>query len=395
MLRVLHVSAILDPAAGGVAVAVLALAEAQRRAAGIEVSVLATYSKPEVEPAERLAAAGVRVTQVGPCRPPLWSHPDIVPALARLAPQADVVHIHAMWEELQYQAGRACRKLRVPYVITPHGMLDPWSLSQGALKKRLYLALRMRRVLNAAAAIHFTTTTEREGVRTLKLKAPTIVEPNGVDLAEFEQLPPRGALRARYPQLGDRPIILFLGRVNYKKGFDVLIPAFARLAPSSDAMLVIAGPEDGGYRATVERYIDESRLARERVVFTGMLRGRERVEAFVDADLFVLPSYQENFGIAVVESLASGTPVVISDQVNIHQAIRAAGVGGVVPTQVEPLAREMARWMSDESLRRDASSRAIPFVRQHYDWNQIAQRWATHYEEITRPGSSLPAHAPQ
>jgi len=384
MLRVLHVSAILDPAAGGVAVAVTALAEAQRRAAGLEVSVLATYSKPEVEPAERLRAAGVPVTQVGPCRPPLWRHPDIVPTLMSLVPNADVVHIHAMWEEGQYQAGRVSRKLGVPYVITPHGMLDPWSLSQGALKKRLYLAIRLRRILNAAAAIHFTTATERDLVRPLNLKAPAIVEPNGVDLAEFENLPARGTFRARYAQLGVRPIVLFLGRLNYKKGFDLLIPAFARVASSSDAMLVIAGPEDAGYRATIDRYIDDARLPRDRVFFTGMLRGRERVEAFVDADLFVLPSYQENFGIAVIESLAAGTPVVISDQVNICNEIRAAGVGGVVPTQVEPLAHEVARWLGDEALRRRASAQAIPFVRAHYDWNEIAKRWAGHYETLKR-----------
>ena len=384
MPRVLHVSAILDPAAGGVAVAVTALAEAQRRAGGLDVSVLATYSKPEVEPAERLRAAGVPVTQVGPCRPPLWRHPDIVPTLMRLVPQADVVHIHAMWEEVQYQAGRVSRKLGVPYVITPHGMLDPWSLSQGRLKKRLYLALRMRRVLDSAAAIHFTTTTERDLAKPLKLKAASIVEPNGVDLAEFENLPPRGTFRARHAQLGQRPIVLFLGRVNYKKGFDLLIPAFARLAGAGDAMLVIAGPEDAGYRATLERHIDEARLARDRILFTGMLRGRERIDAFVDADLFVLPSYQENFGIAVVESLAAGTPVVISDQVNIWHEVQAAGVGGIVPTQVEPLAREIERWMADEKLRRDASRRASPFVREHYDWDQIARRWARHYQRLTK-----------
>ena len=122
----------------------------------------------------------------------------------------------------------------------------------------------------------------------------------------------------------------------------------------------------------------------DRVIFTGMLRGRERVEALVDADLFVLPSYQENFGIAVIESLAAGTPVVISDQVNICNEIRAAGVGGVVPTQVEPLAPEIARWMSDERLRSDASRRAIPFVRERYDWNQIARRWVEHYETLAR-----------
>jgi glycosyltransferase involved in cell wall biosynthesis len=380
-LRVLHVSSILDPAAGGIAVAVIALAEAQHRA-GANVSVVATYSKPEDRPAERLRAQGIHTEQVGPCKPPLWRHPQIVPTLRRLIPQADIVHIHALWEEVQYQAARLCRKFGVPYVITPHGMLDPWSLSQGALKKKLYLALRMRRNLDAAAAIHFTTDTERDLVKPLKLRPPAIVEPNGVDLAEFEDLPPRGTFRARFPQLGDRPAPIFLGRLNYKKGFDLLIPAFARTQISKDTILVIAGPDAENYRATIERMMSEHGVAPERVIFTGMLRGRERVEALVDADLFVLPSYQENFGIAVVEALAAGTPVLISDQVNIHGEISAAAVGAVVPTQVEPLARELSRWLNDPAIRRDASQRAIPFVRERYDWNQIARRWIEHYRRL-------------
>jgi len=115
-----------------------------------------------------------------------------------------------------------------------------------------------------------------------------------------------------------------------------------------------------------------------------MLRGRERFEALADADLFILPSYQENFGIAVIDSHAAGTPVLISDQVNICNEIREAGVGGVVPTEVEPLSREIARWMSDENLRKEASRRAVPFVRERYDWNHIARHWAGHYENLAQ-----------
>jgi glycosyltransferase involved in cell wall biosynthesis len=149
-------------------------------------------------------------------------------------------------------------------------------------------------------------------------------------------------------------------------------------------LLVIAGPDVDNCRPTIESLMTEHAVSADRVLFTGMLRGRARVEALVDADLFVLPSYQENFGIAVVESLAAGTPVVISDQVNICNEIRDAGVGGVVPTQVELLAREIARWMNDDQLRAEASRRAVPFVRERYDWNQIARRWVGHYESLAR-----------
>jgi glycosyltransferase involved in cell wall biosynthesis len=146
-------------------------------------------------------------------------------------------------------------------------------------------------------------------------------------------------------------------------------------------VLVIVGPDADGYGDEIRALAKQHGVV-DRLLFTGMLRGRNRIEAFVDADLFALPSYQENFGISVVEALASGCPVLISDQVNIHREIAAGGVGGVVPTEVEPLARELGRWIGDESLRRAAGARGPAFVRERYDWNRIAEHWAAHYASL-------------
>jgi glycosyltransferase involved in cell wall biosynthesis len=218
----------------------------------------------------------------------------------------------------------------------------------------------------------------------LHLTAPAIIEPNGVDLDECRDLPPMGTFRAKHAEVAGQPLVLFLSRLHPKKGLELLIPAFAR-AKTGDARLVIAGPDADGYQAKLEGLVRQHGLA-ERVLFTGMLHGRDRLEALADADLFVLPSYQENFGIAVVESLATGTPVLISDQVNIHTEISTAGVGGVVPTQVEPLARELTHWLSDHDLRLAAAARARDFVWQRYDWRQIARRWTTHYGALLNTG---------
>jgi glycosyltransferase involved in cell wall biosynthesis len=379
-MKVLHVISGLRQTAGGTVTALLGLAQAQHRQ-GMHVAIAASFVRPEDDEAASLRAAGLEVHQIGPCRDPRSRHAQIGAWIEQLARDADVVHIHALWETIQHAAARRCQRLGVPYVITPHGMLDPWSLAQGALKKKLYIALRLRRNLNRAAAIHFTTTTERDLVMgPLRLKAPAVVEPNGLDLSEFDSLPPRGTFRARFPQIGQRRAVIFLGRLHHKKGLDLLIPAFARGAPA-DAILVLAGPDDDGYQRKVEQIIEENDLA-SRVVFTGMLRGRERVEALVDADLFVLPSYQENFGIAVIEALAAGCPVVISDQVNIHNEITAARVGAVVPTEVGALSMEIASWLNDAKLREDVGRRGPAFVRERYDWNRIARDWVTIYERL-------------
>jgi glycosyltransferase involved in cell wall biosynthesis len=261
-------------------------------------------------------------------------------------------------------------------------MLDPWSLAQARWKKALYLWFRLRRDLNGAAALHFTTETERDLTRPLGLRPLALVEPNGISLDEFANLPARGGFRERHGIAPDRPLLLFLSRLHPKKGLDLLLPALA-LLPDREVLLILAGPDQDGYRAFLEA--EAARLGLERrILFTGMLQGKEKQAALVDADLFVLPSYQENFGIAVVEALAAGTPVVISDQVNIHREVSAAGVGSVVPTRIDALAGELARWLGDEELRRSTAAATPLFVRERFNWERIALRWAEHYDQIAR-----------
>ena len=317
-VRILHVISGLDPENGGPTFALVGLAEAQRRA-GLDVSVMATWQiKTGFPLAERLRAAGVKVDLIGQASGKLSRHPDLAAAVDRAVANTDVLHVHALWEEIQHQAPRAAQRRGVPYVITPHGMLAPWSLAQGGLVhrwgKRAYLATRLRKNLDRAAAIHFTTPAERDLVAPMRLAAKSVIEPVGIDFSEFETLPPPDRFRAQYPQLAGRPMVLFLSRLSPQKGLDVLIPAMIRT--NDDVMLVLAGPDYDNYGARVRGWVSEL-LLQDRVIFTGMLHGAERIQAFRDADLFVLPSHHENFGIVVAEAMAAGTPVVISREVNI------------------------------------------------------------------------------
>ncbi|MEM7230258.1 MAG: glycosyltransferase [Planctomycetota bacterium] len=379
-MHVLHAISGLDHRLGGPVHAMLGLASYQR-AAGLDVTVVSSQREGDDSAiANELQEHGVRVVEVGPVTGALGRSPKLKPEVNELLPDADIVHIHAVWDEIQHVAATCARRHGTPYIVRPCGMLDPWCLAQGRLKKQLYLALRLRKNLNGAARMHFTTSTERDLVKPLGLKPESIVEPNGINVAEFEDLPDAGAFRAMHPNIGDRPIILFLSRLHKKKGLDLLIPAFAQ-ADVGDAVLVLVGPDDRGYEATVRSMIAEHGVEND-VIIAGLLRGADRLAAFVDSSYFVLPSYQENFGVAVIEALAAGIPVVISDQVNIHDEITSADVGEVVPTEIEPLADAMSRWLKDDALREAAAKRAQPFVRTRYDWAQIARRWAEHYEAI-------------
>jgi glycosyltransferase involved in cell wall biosynthesis len=358
-------------------------------AAGLQVKILATWKMTTGLPvAQRLRDAGVAVRHVGPATGKLSRHPDLAAAAQQEVGQADVVHIHAVWEDAQYQAARAACRAGVPVVWTPHGLFEPWSLRKSRWRKKLYFAIRLRSLLPNAAALHFTSQRECELVAPLRLGPPAIIEPNGIDLTEFDALPPPGTFRALYPALADKPIVLFLGRLHYKKGLQLLIPAFARLK-QRDAMLVIAGPDSDGYQAVVEKLIEGHGL-QNRAIFTGMLEGTKKIAAMADAALFVLPSYQENFGIAVVEAMAAGTPPIISDGVDIHGEIADARAGAVIsvhcPAQqsIEQLAAAIALWLADPDLRRQTGQRARAHVFQRFGWGRIAQNWVGHYQGLRR-----------
>ena len=388
-MRVTHVLSGLDRRSGGVAAAVIGLAAAQARA-GLDVSVLSSYLPGEdVSPAKaELEAAGVRVTLVGPAARSLMAwHPKIRPAVGRLLERTDVVHVHALWEEAQHRAMRTARRRGLPYVVSPHGMLATWSLGQRSLKKQLYLSLRLRANLNAAAAIHFTTNEEAKQVATLGLTPLALVEALGLDLAEFATLPPAGSFREKYPELAGKPIALFMSRLHAKKGLDLLVPAFAKAAVP-EARLVIAGPDEGGYEATVRSLVAQHGLA-DRTTFTGMLRGRDRIAALADADVFVLPSYQENFGIVVPEALAAGTPAILSDQVNFAEHLAGQPFAQVVPCRVDAIADALKAGLTDPARRAVLSAAARTWTLARFGWPAIAERWVGHYERLIHRPMSL------
>ena len=293
-MRIVHAISGIEARNGGPTSALIGLASAQKRA-GLDVRVVATWQDPDAfRSAEKLASRGLATKMIGPAVGKLSRHRDLALAVRQEVSCADVVHVHAMWEQIQHEACRAAYQAGKPYVITPHGMLDTWNMTKSRFAKQACLMLRVRRNLQRAARLHFTTTIERDWVSRLKLRAPAIVEPLGLDAMEYKSFPPPGAFRQKHKEIGDRPIILFLGRIHYGKGLELLVPAMAKLA-RRDALLLIAGPDSENYGAVIRDTVAKHGVA-ERVIFTGMVAGEERLAVLHDADLLALPSFHENFG---------------------------------------------------------------------------------------------------
>ncbi len=353
-MNLLRVIATLDPRHGGPAAGLRAitpvLAELGHRTTFVSVD------RPGVAP----PVPGAILQALGPAHGGYAYSARLSPWLRAHAADFDAVFVHGLWQYPGRAVHAALRGGPIPYFVFPHGMLDPWfreAYPLKHLKKRVYWRLCEYRVLRDAAAVCFTCDEERRLARCSfrpydccerVVAYGTAAPPDAVD----EQ---RAAWRDSLPELGLRPFWLFLGRVHPKKGIDLLLRAYGRIAaesPEPPPALVLAGPSpDRAYRRALERMA--ATLPRNAaVIWTGMLEGARKWGALRSAEAFVLPSHQENFGLAVAEALAAGTPVLISDKVNIREEIVAAGAGFSAPDDLEGTVRLLQLWRSLPELSR-------------------------------------------
>jgi glycosyltransferase involved in cell wall biosynthesis len=375
-MRVLHVISSMAASRGGPIISLSGLALTQAKI-GMKVDIVATSSEADsAQEATRLRAAGVHVHLIWPTYGPFVWSPRIAPEVKRLVAHADVVHIHGLWEEVQHRAAVAAWNARIPFIISPTGMLSTWSLSQSRLKKQIYLAWRLKRHLHRASFLHFATGLERDTLADLDLATPAIVEPKGVNQEDFDAPPTPGAFRAQHPMLSGKKIVAFLGRIHPGKGVEHLIPALAMLP--KDVVLVVIGPDSEGFRATMEA-LAATHSVTDRVLFIGALAGAAKVAALRDADVFALPSDHENFGIAVIEGLAAGLPLVLSEEVGVASMLVPSGVVSVVPRETSRIAHALQHWLRTDRPREEIARAATHYAREHFDWTRIARRWLDHY----------------
>jgi glycosyltransferase involved in cell wall biosynthesis len=388
-MKILHVIGSLDPAAGGTTSVLAALARHQTNA-GHSVAVCTTdRGHPPskllgVEAVARVLKTAVDLHCFGVDFSPLLYSRSMARWLRNSISRFDIVHIHGVYRFPMAYAARCAHMQTVPYIVRPHGSLDPYLFRQSSTSvvlKRLYERWFALPLLNAAGAIHYTSEDERERASFLRLRAPSFVVPNGIDWDRFEQLPRRGAFRVRLG-IGSVPLALFLGRINFKKGLDLLVPAFAQLRRlHPDAHLAIVGPDNEGYGAKVRQWVRDCGLE-QWVHLVDRLDGPEVLQAYVDADVFVLSSYTENFGLTVVEAMACGVPVVISDQVNIHRAVQDAGAGVVTRCDIDEIAEAMAALLSDEARRQAMEAAGRCAARDQYSWPPIVRQLTLEYEVL-------------
>ena len=297
------------------------------------------------------------------------------------ARQFDLAHLHALFSPVTTLAATIARYHHLPYIIRPCGMLDPADLQKKKRLKQIYATLLERPNLVGAAAIHFTSKeeakiSERFGLgSTAKMPVPRdLVIPLGVTGGLFSK-------RLRESQV---PIILFMSRIEPKKGLDLLIPALESiLGFGIEFHFILAGsnPQDADYETQIKVKIHNSLLAKYTTI-TGFVSGDLKAELLTKADLFVLPSYYENFGIAVAEAMAAGVPVVISDRIHIAEDIQQAEAGWVGPLEVGAIANSIKSALLNPQERQRRGLNGKEYAKKHYNWEAIAQQTIDAYQQI-------------
>ena len=291
----------------------------------------------------------------------------------------DLLDHHYLFSYASTCAGAIARWQSVPYTVRTMGQLAPWALAQSRGKKQLYAALIERRNLNRASAIHCTSIGEAEDVRNFGITTPTVILPLGVELPK--PLPEaKQKLRQVCGISSEIPIILFLSRLHYKKRPDLLLEALHQLRELK-FHLILAGSGEPDYLNYLKNLVSSLGLA-SRTSIPGFVRGFDKDLLLQGSDLFVLPSFSENFGIAVAEAMAAKLPVIVTPQVQIASEIAAAEAGLIVEGEVEALAGAIAQLLSRPNYRYQLGENAARVANQRYCWQAIAQNLASVYRSI-------------
>jgi glycosyltransferase involved in cell wall biosynthesis len=373
-MRIIHYSPGMRLDLGGVVRAVLDEC-AVLSSRGHEV-ILVAYEAPDV-PADWDGAHGKpRLVEIPRAsRPNGFVSAQAVRIWSDLMTPGSVAHLHCPWTASNMQMSRAARKRGVPYVVSLHGLLNDWSMSRGWLKKRLFLAAGGKRYLRAARAIHCTAEAEQRQAARWLGDVPAVVLPYLVDLAPYARL-------QRPVTTGGEPSLLFLSRLHEQKGVDVLLDAAALLKNRGVRFtLSIAGTAlDDGYRQMLQDRAAGHGLG-ESVRFLGLVTGPAKLSLLQSADLFVLPTRHENFGLALIEAMACGTPVLTTCGTNIWQEIEAAG-GTIFDNNPAALCDAIVALLKDRAALAAVGERGRKWVLSRFDTAALAADYEAMYAQL-------------
>jgi glycosyltransferase involved in cell wall biosynthesis len=392
-MRICQVVASINRDTGGPALTVPRLAAALE-AVGLESSV-ASLDYPEHGSQTSDFPIQKLTTQIGAVGRVLrgWSPAFQRQLSAFVRDDVRVVHSHGLWMFPNLYARRAAIEAKIPFVISPRGMVEHWSLSRSRWKKALAWNAFERGNLSAASLFHATSADEVGSLQSLGFRKPIALIPNGIDLPELGAAPGRQTLESRFAGLKDVRWLLFMSRLHPKKGVAELLQVWSTLhAQFPDWHLVVAGPDLDGYGDTLRQLTATLNLSRH-VTFTGPLSGSDKECALANADLFVLPTHSENFGVAVAEALAYGIPAVTTKGAP-WEDLQTSDCGLWIDFGEDSLAAALGHAMRRSPEERKAmGNRGRTLMQQKYSWGRVGHEMKSVYLWLCGAGPQPPCVA--
>jgi glycosyltransferase involved in cell wall biosynthesis len=309
--------------------------------------------------------------------------PELYTWIKKHGNEYDIIHIHGVWHfagVAPYLAG-----IKTAKCITTHGLLDRWTINKGYWKKYIFGLLFQKRILKNTELIQINNTDEKEDLkRFLGFEHPNVkIIPNGMNLSDFAVLPEKNTFRNQFKIIRDKQLILFMSRINLKKGLDLLLPAFKQIvAQRNDCLLILAGPDDG-YLAETQTFIKENSLE-DKIVLVGMLTGDDKLAALSDADIFVLPSHSEGFSIATLEALISGVPSLLSDRVGFGDAIKETKAAHLIELNQNSIVKGLNKMLDDKDYCHELSKNGKSLVKNRYDIELVGKQLFNELEKIVK-----------
>ena len=402
-MKILHLIPSLSPVRGGPSQAILEMVYAQRQQ-GIDAVIATTNDHGE---ATFTAPYGQRLTSssipelVGPAVP-VWVFPRVLsqvvalrefaiapsmmPWLWQQIPNFDLVHIHAIFNYPTTVGMAIARAKGLPYIVRPIGSLCRWSLEQGQAKKQLYLRTVGRRLLQASDALHFTTPQEQQEALAAGFAGASFILPHGVQMPT-PMVDAQENVRERLSIPADHAVLLFLSRLHPKKGIEHLIDALAAM-PDEKFTLIIAGSGEADYETAINQRIQSLGLS-QRVRQIGFVSGEWKSRLLQGADLFVLPSYSENLGIALLEAMAAGLPVVTTPEVAIAPLIQQHQTGLVTTAHPPDLAAAIQHYLHHPDQARSDGQQGRILVETEFSWPTQAARLMEQYAQLIQQSAGV------
>lgn len=371
MHHVIEVASSVTEEASGVTQSVKRICESVIDAGQQTVTLAALDGENMVSPPSYLNSLG---PVIGPSR--LGFSPQMFRWLNEQARfrSVDLIHGHSLWMMPNVYPGYLTKVYKIPSIVSPHGTLSEWAFSSGSFVKKLFWPFLQKPALEVATCFHATAISEYQDIRNMGFRQPIALIPLGIDIPRL----------FRKSNINKRTL-LFLGRIHPKKGLNMLLPAWAALQSRfSEWHLRIVGPDNGGYLVKMQELSNQ--LGLQRVEFSGSLFGDEKLQANQQADLFVLPTYSENFGISVAESLAAGTPAIVTKGAP-WEGLEAHNAGRWIEIGLDPLVAALEQMLSLSREELDAmGARGRSWMEAEFSWSTIGVKMAETYQWMISGG---------